>query len=429
MARHPNNTDDHPLIELISGLYKARHLIVAAYERSEIDNDDKTAALIEPLIKSHLVRRESDNRVRLNQRLQKVFDAALRKNRVAAINTDLGSELKAAEIAMQQLQESKRTGHIEETINARDEVEQHLFSIFDILDDGASAIFQRITSSYGINDNTESRRRENEMYNDQLKKLVESYNQMQVSLHDEPFTWDYEIQSFIGNITVHCITVLDRIQRAQKIISDNLFRIRQLEDRARKIRAVGEWIKNNPGYEFEKSRDQLDKHPFFSAITPIQVRAVPDLEDPEVERQCAEMVEKFTSQVPGPKREIQRPDSRLKGLGQEERTAEPSPIESVIQSLLADCLDHAKPISASAFWCARSDAPQLRNVSRGEFLYSLSSYMRSDSVVQGNMKKSDLVRLHFQTKPPYPKAGTHDLVDLYVCPATMTKDEINETIG
>jgi hypothetical protein len=429
MAKLPNNTDDHPLTELITGLYKARYLIVAAYERSEIDNDDKTAALVEPLIKSHLVRRENDNRVRLNQRLQKVFDAALRKNRVAAINTDLGSELTAAEIAMQQLQESKRTGHIEETINAREEVEQHLFAIFDILDDGANAIFQRITSSYGLNDNTDSRKRENKMYNDQLKKLVESYNQMQVSLHDEPFTWDYEIQSFIGNINVHCITVLDRIRRAQKIISDNLFRIRQLEDRARKIRAVGEWIKNNPGYEFEKSRDQLDKHPFFRAITSIKVKAVPCLEDPEVERQCAEMVEKYTSQTPSPQREIKRPDSRLKDLDQEERTADPSPIASVIQSLLADCLDLAKPISASEFWSTRSAAPALRDICRGEFLYSLSSYMRSDSVIQGNLKKSDLIRLHFQTKPPYPKAGTHDLVDLYVCPATMTKDEIKETIG
>ena len=118
--RGPNG--HHPLLDLIQQLYNARELVVDAYERSGVDLDDKALSQIEPLMKTHLLRKEGSSGIRLNQKLQKVFDAALRKDRIAAINTDLNSELQAAALAMRQFQDVKFQGMFDEMLAARDEV-------------------------------------------------------------------------------------------------------------------------------------------------------------------------------------------------------------------------------------------------------------------------------------------------------------------
>lgn len=414
----------HPLLDLIQQLYNARELVVDAYERSGVDLDEKSMRLLDPLMRSHLIRTEGSSGIRLNQKLQKVFDAALRKDRIAAINTDLNAELQAAELAMRQLQDLKHRGNLDAMVSARDDVEQHLLSIYDILDDSSTTIFNRVTSTYGIRSNPEFRLRENEMYNRQLSNLVESYNQMRSSLNDEPFTLDADISAFIDNIDVRCMELVDRIRIIQNTIRDNLFRVRELEERARKIRAVADHLRHNPGFEALKTQDSLSNHPFFRSVAPVSVQAVPDLEDHAVEQGCAELVLKLSQTLKYDTPKAEREDSKLKSAAREERTVKVSESDKMVRRMLSECMEKAEPVSALSFWRTQWRHDDIADLEEREWLYAVALYMDSDPLLQNRKKTSDYVRMHIHAIPSHPLSGTFSLVDLYVYPANTPLSKV-----
>jgi len=423
-----DHTDHHPLKDLIKQMYGARDLIVGAYERTGVDLDDKSMAQIEPLIKAHLVRREGVAGLRLNQKLQKVFDSALRKNRIAAINTDLNAELMAAELAMRQLQDVKMSGMVDELAPARDEVEQHLLSMYDILDDSSTAIYNRVTSSYGLQRNPDIRQRENELYNRQLTQLVDSYHQMRNGLYEEPFTLDQDIVAFIGNLDIRCMEVVDRITRTQNTIRDNLFRVRELEQRARKIRAVADHLRRNPGFEATNTQEALDAHPYFRSISPTTVLAVPDLNDSGVAEKCSELVGKLSETLKYRQPTTERGESTLRSRGQVVKKTAPSALDAMAKSLLAQCFADRKPVSAREFWNTHDRPSAIADLHESEWLYGLALYMDADPVTAGGRKTSEIALLYMHAKARHSLSGTHELVDLFVYPAHMTRGDVAQAI-
>ncbi|MGO2381667.1 hypothetical protein ACT3R4_17410 [Halomonas sp. AOP7-E1-9] len=421
--------DNHPLLDLLKQLYSAREHVVGAYERSGIDIDDQSMAKIEPLIKAHLLRREGYSGLRLNQKLQKVFDGALRKNRIAAINTDLNSELQAAEIAMRQLQDVKMSSRIEDLAQAHDEVEQHLLSMYDILDDSSTAIYNRVTSSYGMQRNPEIRNRENEMYNRQLTQLVESYHQMRNGLYEEPFTLDQDVMAFIGNLDIRCMEVIDRITRTQNTIRDNLFRVRELEARTRKIRAVADHLRQSPGFEALNTWDALDQHPYLRMISPLPLIAAPDLSDSSVEEACGELVGKLSESLKYLKPKVQRSDSSLRSAEQFEQETQIASLDHLVLRLLAQCHNAQAPVSAVRFW-EREEKPQdVADLDTSEWLYGLALYMDSDPATPTGGKTSDYASVYIDAYARHSLSGTHDLLDIYLYPAHMVQRDVASLIS
>tara|TARA_R110001583_G_C5670557_1_gene410902 strand:+ start:5037 stop:6365 length:1329 start_codon:yes stop_codon:yes gene_type:complete len=425
----PGQGDHHPLLDLLKQLYGARDIVVGAYERSGIDLDEQSMARVEPLIKAHLLRREGFAGLRLNQKLQKVFDGALRKNRIAAINTDLNSELQAAELAMRQLQDVKMSSRVDELAPARDEVEQHLLSMYDILDDSSTAIYNRVTSSYGMQRNPQIRSRENEMYNRQLTQLVESYHQMRNGLYEEPFTLDQDIMAFIGNLDIRCMEVIDRITRTQNTIRDNLFRVRELEQRARKIRAVADHLRQSPGFEALNTRDALDQHPYFRSISPMPVLATPNLSDIGVEEACIELVGKLSESLKYHKPKVQRGDSSLRSAEQFERQTALAALDSMVLKLLAACHAAQKPVSAIHFWNREEKPEGVSDLDSSEWLYGLALYMDSDPAAPTGGKTSEYAKVYLHAHARHALSGTHDLVDIFLYPAHMSRNEVASFIA
>lgn len=421
--------EHHPLLDLLKQLYSSREIVVGAYERSGIDLDDQSMARVEPLIKAHLLRREGYAGLRLNQKLQKVFDGALRKNRIAAINTDLNSELLAAELAMRQLHDVKVSSRVEDLATARDEVEQHLLAMYDILDDSSTAIYNRVTSSYGMQRNPEIRSRENEMYNRQLTQLVESYHQMRNGLYEEPFTLDQDIMAFIGNLDIRCMEVIDKITRTQNTIRDNLFRVRELEHRARKIRAVADYLRQNPGFEALNTRDALDQHPYFRAITPIPVLATPNLSDIGVEEACVELVGKLSESLKYQRPKVERGDSSLRSAEQFERQTTLAALDRMVLQLLAACHSAGAPVSALNLWNQEEKPQDISDLDPSEWLYGLALYMDSDPAAPTGGKTSDYAKVYIHARARHALAGTHDLVDVYLYPAHMSEKEVASFIA
>src|SRR5690606_4984427 len=322
---------------------------------------------------AHFLRRDgSADGIRLNQRLQKVFDAALRKNRIAAINTNLGDELRAAELSMLGLQEAQRQGRADLADQCREEVEASLLSIYDILDDGSLAIRRQVTSGFGLQENRELRRKENEHYLRQLNNLIKSFDEVRRALQEEPFTSDPDIQAFIINFDVHCLQVVGRINDIQTTIKDYLYRIRTLEKRASQIRAVGHQLRQDPGFYPSTAASRAEEWIYCRQIRPLKVKGHPDIRQFASSEVYADLVAELSKKLSVEAPVKERKPSTLVSREQEQVTREKSDSEKVIQQLLAACVSSRAPISAKEFWPSANKVGTTSRWSVLGFLYALS---------------------------------------------------------
>jgi len=303
-----------------------------------------------------------------------------------------------------------------------------LLSMYDILDDSSTSIYNRVTSSYGMQRNPDIRQRENELYNRQLTQLVDSYHQMRNGLYEEPFTLDQDIMAFIGNLDIRCMEVVDRITRTQNTIRDNLFKVRELEQRARKIRAVADHFRQHPGFEASATASVLDQHPFFRAITPLAITATPDLADIGVEESCAELVAKLSQTIKTTRPQAQRKDSTLTNAEQAERVANPSALDVMAKRLLASCHEAQEPVSALSYWRNHEKPEAITDLHESEWLYGLALYMDADPMTSAGTKTTDSARLYIHAKPRHALSGTLELVDLFLYPALMSQSDAGRFI-
>lgn len=421
----------HPLTLLLEQTYKARDLITRAYERNGSDLSDDEMAKSEPLISAHFLRRDGNsNGIRVNQRLQKVFDGALRKNRIAAINTNLGEELNVAELSMLGLQEAERHGKGDLASQYREDVEGSLLAIYDILDDGSATIFRQVSAGFGLQENRDLKKRENEHYLRQLNSLINSFDEVRTALQDEPFTSDPDIQAFITNFELHCLQVVARISDIQNTIKDYLYRIRTLEKRARQIRAVGNQLRKDPGFYPTNTANLAQDWTYCRRIVPIKAKGYPEIHQFSSAGVYADLVNELSQKlaVESPEKDLK--PSKLLSREQETVTKERRDDEMVIQQLLAECIKTSQPVSAREFWPRVLKTGETIRWSTLGFLYAVSQYLAQDPLPpNGRRPTSHHVKSAYRTIGEHHLSGTHDLLDILVYPARMSLDEALSAAG
>ncbi|KXS55420.1 MAG: hypothetical protein AWU57_199 [Marinobacter sp. T13-3] len=425
MSQSPKDIK-HPIETLIENMYRCRSLIANAYDQQEVDVVSGDWSSLEPLISANLVRSRGRHTIRLNRRLVSILDQALRKNQIIAINENLGALLHAAQLNVRNMLDEMADYNYEQAAAYRTDAENRLLEIYDVTADDVNAIHERVTRNYGVKVSTSARKAEYEMYARQLDSLQEALNKIDLALKEEPFILDDSIQDFIANLDAESIgTVTKKIQSITKIIREHLFKIRQLEQKALKIRAVSRHLRNNPGFlgslnleDFDDTPD-INRLPYLRAINPVKLRALPDIHDADIRAKCAEFILKQSQKHRGPKTQKPRENSELKSTTQPTDITEPPEIDRVIWRLFAQCLSQGQPVSAVEFWKANRPtlSRELQEWKVMEWLYMLSGYLDSDPPIpHGRKRTSKLIRPKYVTWPAPLLSGNKDLKDIAIQP-------------
>lgn len=407
----------HPLKLLLEQTHRARDLLVRAYEHegSSLTEDERLKC--EPLIAAHFLRRDSTHGVRLNQRLQKVFDGALRRNRITAIDTNLGEELGVAELSMLRFQDAKAHGRLALAETCEDDIRISLQTISDILNDGAQTIYRQVTARFGLQENKELRRKENEYYLRQLNNLIQSFNEVRKALYEEPFTLDHEIKRIVLDFDIRSIEVVGRINDIQNTIKAYLYQIRILEQRACQIRVLGDHLRENPGFHANQAETASAQAEAFLQIEPIKVQGIPDLSSTEgnafYEEVVADLARRLSEKAPQKKRAA----SELISHKQEEVVRGRSDTEKVMEQILAHCFDKKAPQSARDFWPRVNKLGETRRWSVIGFLYALAGYLNSNPLAPTGRPVKDYIDCVFRSVGRHPLSGTQTLLDIVVFPA------------
>ena len=159
------------------------------------------------------------------------------------------------------------------------------------------------------------------------------------------------------------------------------------------------------------------------------VLATPNLSDIGVEEACIELVGKLSESLKYHKPKVQRGDSSLRSAEQFERQTALAALDSMVLKLLAACHAAQKPVSAIHFWNREEKPEGVSDLDSSEWLYGLALYMDSDPAAPTGGKTSEYAKVYLHAHARHALSGTHDLVDIFLYPAHMSRNEVASFIA
>lgn len=369
----------HPVIEIIEQMYYAREQIAQAYDEREIHASPEEIDRILPLVKSYLMNRKGDNHFRLTRRLNALLDLPLRKQRISSIDTNLGDDVRALEDAMRYLNDDSvivqnryetRLGHL-------GDVEDILYSIHDLLDDNATRIQAKLDNNFGLLATSNAKKAENQRYLSDLDKLIDSYNQTIRRLHEDPFIDDLDVLDYIENFSGKTIAIVEKIKRCQNTIREFLYKQREIELKARRIRSVFSHLRRKPGFlsDVTQAEEACDQHNMFYQIKPITISAAPNIEDPTIRDEMVDLIQDIQLRSKATHEEKTNKGISLieaDGLISEIQDT-PEGIKALI-GLMGYTYQLGKPVSLKDYWL---DNQATLTLSLDEFAFESINYLQS----------------------------------------------------
>lgn len=407
----------HPIVEMLEQIYRARHQIAASYDDRGITLDDEEAMLIQPLIKSYFMRRKGDNEFRLSARFRSLFDLPLRRQKISSIDTSLGDEVKALELAMHIMSEGGHDGVRHETrMEHLGEVEDIIDSIHDLLEDTATKIQNRLNSNFGLLASSKAKQAENQSYLIDLEKLIESFNETRARLHEEPFTDDLDVMGYIQNLEAKCLPIIDKIKRCQNTIREFLFKQREIEHKARRIRGVITHLKKNPGFYPEIAESECDTTPLFAKSEPIKMSGYPDIKSRYSREVMAELVVEIQQRTQLPQVSIvEKQDSHL-DTHEMETEEEQIPVAiTAVMNMLSYVYKENVKISLKSYW-NKNDGGML--IALDEFAFEAINFLQSNPHID-DMPVLDYVNFELDLIDDPVFSGNKWLNDIIVFPLAM----------
>ncbi len=355
------------VVNYIETLYKHRHLLAAAYHKSVVGKNDDSyvgRGLYELNQARALVPYTGDTyrlASKLAQHLNEVMQA---EHLYAAIGADVGDVAARLPLLADAVAQAALEGRNED---ADDYIDQFDRAVFELADSIASALqFLRILADNKFANVTSyaEKRRQNEFYLGRIGRISEALVAIQMNgLLDTLETMpegDRLLVSYRSQIVSHLPEWRAQVLDITAILREYLFRTRQIEATARRMRSFALFLKRTPNY-VPPDLDGVYELPQWATRAtgyPLH-RAHPSVLAPEYE----ELLTDIARTIPGakvmalaepPKVGMLLPSSEK---APEEAYGNPKPWQSAIQALLLGVGEN--PLSALAWKKTRQELDKL----------------------------------------------------------------------
>jgi hypothetical protein len=358
---------DHPdlVIAHLSELYKHRQLIAAAYNRGEVDHSDDPEGgrgLI-TLNQARILIPFREGTYRLSSSLAKHLDEALRVDRlysmVGADVADLDRRLpEIAELVANAIFD----GRLDDADRYIDEFDRAVFALSDSVTVALQFLRILADNRFANVPTYAEKRAQNEFYLERVERISQALGAIQSSdlLHTLETTPEGErmCDVYRSQIANHLPQWRAQLLDITAILRDYLFRTRQIELLAKRMRAFELFLKRTPSY-VPQEMEVFDDAPAWMRRAPgYSLVAHPCIQNPVHE----EVLHDIATSVPSIKPVIDIP-ARIGALLSDEpvladeELASRSPWQEALTALLSDLGE--TPVSALAWKVQHADLAQL----------------------------------------------------------------------
>ena len=266
------------VLSLIEELYHYRHEIADIYAHGEISIGSDKQELTENLVDKQILGHTNSSNVRLLTHVRELLDKALRKHNIVALNTDMDTQLRALQVTFYQYREKANKGDLEGVERVKLEIRDRFYSIYDLLDMGAKQLQFKVQTSYGQVSSGTARKSENDYYLAQLDKLQSCYDLLSEEFESEVYGDISEAEKMAANINLRLLSFLDRLNSIRSVIRENIFQLRKLEERTKKIRALSQYMNEHPSATFDKTMAIAEQcYCFMVPQEEIKIRSFPNI--------------------------------------------------------------------------------------------------------------------------------------------------------
>jgi len=252
-------------------------LIAEAYFNGSVQSGGDNQRALNQLKQLKILSHRGQEGYRLSTRLSQFIDGALNSDRMRRLDTDLGGWVDLLEQQIGLYQDAHAEDRLEDGDHFLGEIERLVFDLADTLDENTTYLLMLVNSRFANVRALSEKKRQNAFYIGRLEKLVGAVSLLQPA-HLLDLAEPHE--SLQGLIDCHLIRTLPshrhRLQDILDTLKTFLFQLRQIEARARLVRGLAFFLRQNPDYGPQDwcEREQIPDH--WNRISGIKLQAHPD---------------------------------------------------------------------------------------------------------------------------------------------------------
>ena len=283
------NTPD-PVAILLYKLNANSETISAAYHQGRVYKTDENARDIERLRQIRLLSPDIRDAFQLRASFRQFLNAALNTERLFSMGSDIGGHfqrlVKLVDEHSMAYQEGRDSACEQYEVEAREAISD----IADAIDDELIMLQAQVSTRFAAVATLAEKKRQNLHYQQRTEMLVGLLESFHFSGLGEQLQGHEELNlSFRALLEDRVPAFREALLSILALLNQYLFEFRQIEERAKKVRAFALYVNRNPAWEPKQWDEVAEPEEWLRCAAPLEIQASPDITDPACETSLAEI--------------------------------------------------------------------------------------------------------------------------------------------
>lgn len=413
-----------PVVDILHRLYRHRDLIGVLFEQRHVEITPTNSGPIDELAESGLIVRTDQETVRLNSRLREFLNFSTQRDRLVRVDSDLGSRTEELTLQVRHLEIARDLGDMDQYRLTLDSIEETIHSFSDHLETVIRDVYGRVERVFGQAATLELRRTETEYYQSKVKALVDALTLARGVLSDEHFVGNPDVARLLFPLLRRFNDFHQELQATLEVIGEYLFKIRQLVERASRLRSISEFLRKRRDWTPAASEDAFISQRRFAQPEALRVKAYPNLADSGMQSVFEEIAGNIRARPETLTDSRKREPSKLTQMDTVHGEETEIPLIGLINDLLLGVLEENRPASAVTFWHSHRLGAEVELGDRNteSWLWLLADYCESDALVGEGFHARRVVDIVGKGAPDPEFSGNWLMKDLWIVPKGMQFD-------
>ena len=349
-------SDHDPVKILLDKLYSASDTIADAYHQCRIHKTDENARDIERLRHLRLLSPDIRDAFQLRAVFRQFLNVTLNTERLFSMGANIGAYFQRLSKLVEEHSIAFQEGRDDDCERYEYETREAISDIADAIDDELIILQAQVETRFAAVSTIAEKKRQNLHYQQRTQQLVNLLENFHFSeLGDQLQAHEDLALSFKSLLSNRIPAFRESLLSILGLLNQYLFEFRQIEERAKRIRAFALHLNRNTDWE-PKSWDESAEPPeWLQCSTPLTLQFYPDVGVQESEAILSEIARTIPATA-GERIKTTRPAGTIEDVSGNSIVKTPeAPIRKAIRAYFREAKNSTEGVSARIWWATNPD--------------------------------------------------------------------------
>lgn len=346
-------SDIDPVTTLLAKLSRFSKTISEAYYQGRIHKNDDNFRDIEGLRQMRLLSPDIRDAFQLRASFRQFLNAALNSERLFSMGANIGGHFLRLSRLVEEHSIAFQEGRDSDCERYEVETREAISDIADTIDDELIILQAQVATRFAAVSTIAEKKRQNIHYQQRTQQLVTLLESFHFSDIGELLEGHEELAlSFRSLLSDRIPAFREALMAILGLLNQYLFEFRQIEERAKRVRAFALHLNRNPDWGPKPWDEAASPQDWLQCATPLSLQSSPDVSDEQSESILCEIARTIAATT-GVRNKISRPPGEIIDLtGNSVLKAPEPPIRKAIRLFFKDARKSDEGISARDWWGA-----------------------------------------------------------------------------